>query len=258
MEGNTHQREEEADAAAISIQSWVRGVTGKRAAAVHHLHQAATSIQAGWRSFHCRKMFKRKKRFVAYTVAAHRVQQFYHSYLFRVRFAVWMQQQRAARVITRTVARYVEKKRDFQAWCHRLARYHAAITVQLWMRRTIARVRSKLAKRKKLANARRILFNFLRRSRFLRCFGMRVDRALKRKTAAAVLLQNAYRAKQARARFYELKVRLEDHRRQEILKLMWDNAYATTIQRWWRKHKLQQRRQQSVNHQENAPAPFYM
>ncbi|KAG7387521.1 hypothetical protein PHYPSEUDO_014043 [Phytophthora pseudosyringae] len=237
MAATACQRENEAIAAALAIQSWIRGMRGKRAAAVHYLHHAATLIQADWRGFHSRRMLKRKKRFIEYNVAAHRVQCFYHSYLFRMRCAVWIEQQQAARVITRAFVRYSEKKRDCLAWCHHLARYHAAISIQLWMRRTRRRIAQTTAKHKRQASARRVIFNFFRYSRFMRCFGLRVEIASKRKTAAAVLLQNAYRAKQARARFYELKVRMEDQRRQEILTLMWNNAYATTIQTWWRKRK---------------------
>lgn len=241
------QRKDEAIAAAVAIQSWIRGVRGKRTAAVHHLHHAATLIQAGWRGFHSRRMFKRKKRFLAYNVAAHQVQRVYGSYLFRLRCAVWMKQQRASRVITRAIVRYIEKKGDVLAWRHHLTRYHAAISIQTWMRRTRARIAAAKAKRDKLAKAKRVLFNFFRYTRFISCIGMRVENAVQRKTNAAVLLQNAYRAKQARARFYELKGRLEDQRRQEILTLMWNNAYATTIQKWWRKkQKLLQCRQQST------------
>ncbi|KAG3117278.1 hypothetical protein PI125_g3889 [Phytophthora idaei] len=237
------QREDETIAATVAIQSWIRGVRGKHTAAIHHLHQAATLIQAQWRGIHSRRMFKRKKRFIAYNVAAHRVQRFYHSYLFRVRCTVWMKQQRAARVVTRACVRYIEKKLDYLAWCHHVARYRAAVSIQIWMRRKRKRIALAKAKHDRLANARRVLFNFFRYTRFIRSFGLRVESGLKRKTAAAVLLQNAYRAKQARARFYELKVHLEDQRRQEILTLMWNNAYATTIQKWWRKRKLMRRRQ---------------
>ncbi|KAE9052033.1 hypothetical protein PR001_g888 [Phytophthora rubi] len=75
-----------------------------------------------------------------------------------------------------------------------------------------------------MAQASHVLFNFFRYTQFMRRFGARVETLAKRQRAAAVLLQNAYRAKQARARFYELKVRVEDQRRQEILTHMWNNA----------------------------------
>ncbi|KAG6609657.1 uncharacterized protein IUM83_00019 [Phytophthora cinnamomi] len=104
--------------------------------------------------------------------------------------------------------------------------------------RNFCRLKCALAKRDNLARARHVLFKFLRYTQFMRRFGLRVETVSKQRTAAAVLLQNAYRAKQARARFYELKVRLEDQRRQEILTHMWNNAYATTIQKWWRKLRL--------------------
>ncbi|KAL3671795.1 hypothetical protein V7S43_003704 [Phytophthora oleae] len=256
MSGVVCQRESEAIAATVAIQSWIRGVKGKQAAAVHHLHQAATLIQARWRGCQARRLSKRKKRFIAYNEAAHRVQGFYHSYIFRVRCAVWMKQQRAARVVTRTFVRYVERKRDFLAWSHHLARYHAAISIQLWIRRTRRRVAKAKAKSDRQANARRVLFKFFRYARFLRCFGLRVESTVKTKTAAAVLLQNAYRAKRARTQFYELKVHLEGQRRQEILTLMWNNAYATTIQTWWRKRKHLARRRllsSSVQVADSAP-----
>ncbi|KAE9231953.1 hypothetical protein PF005_g2900 [Phytophthora fragariae] len=235
MASTSHQLEYEAIAAAVSIQSWLRGVKGKRIASVHHLHQAATLIQARWRGFLSRKRFKRRKRFLAYNRAARQVQRYYHSYISRVRCDIWLRQQRAARMITRAFVRYLEKKRDLIAWCHHLARYHAAISIQIWMRRTRRRIVRAKAKRDTMAQASHVLFNFFRYTQFMRRFGARVETLAKRQRAAAVLLQNAYRAKQARARFYELKVRVEDQRRQEILTHMWNNAYATTIQKWWRK-----------------------
>lgn len=231
------EHEDEIFVAAVMIQSWLRGVRGRQAAAVHNLHQAAILIQANWRGFHSRRMVRRRRRFLQYSAAAHRVQRYYHSYIFRVRCAVFLKYQRAARRITRAIRQYIEKKRDFAAWLHHLARYHAAIAIQLWLKRTTKRIRRERARRAKLANAQRVLFDFFRRLKFLRCFGLRLDRVVKRKHAAAVLLQNAYRAKRARARFYELKVRLEDQRRQEILRFMWHNAYAATIQKWWRKRR---------------------
>ncbi|KAE9047377.1 hypothetical protein PR002_g1059 [Phytophthora rubi] len=224
MASTSHQREYEAIAAAVSIQSWLRGVKGKRIASVHHLHQAATLIQARWRGFLSRKRFKRRKRFLAYNRAARQVQRYYHSYISRVRCDIWLRQQRAARMITRAFVRYLEKKRDLIAWCHHLARYHAAISIQIWMRRTRRRIVRAKAKRDTMAQASHVLFNFFRYTQFMRRFGARVETLAKRQRAAAVLLQNAYRAKQARARFYELKVRVEDQRRQEILTHMWNNA----------------------------------
>ncbi|KAF4032678.1 hypothetical protein GN244_ATG15403 [Phytophthora infestans] len=196
-------------------------------------------------------MAKRKKRFIAYNKAALRVRRFYHSYLFRVRCAVWMTQQRAARVITRTLVRYIEKKRDYLTWIHHVARYRAAVSIQIWIRRRRKRIVHAKARHARLAKARRVLLKFFRYTRFIRNFGLRVESASKRKTAAAVVLQNAYRAKQARARFYELKVRLEDQRRQEILAQMWNNAYATTIQKWWRKRKFMQRQQRRFSRTED-------
>lgn len=139
---------------------------------------------------------------------------------------------RAARVITRSVRAYVKKRRDFRARCHRLASYHAAIAIQIWGRRQRARIQRKRTRHQQIEAAARVLAKFFRWARFMRRFGSRVRRLLEARTRGAVKLQTAYRVKRARARFYELQDRLEEQRRLEILRVMWENAYASTIQTW--------------------------
>jgi hypothetical protein len=229
----SEQRALEEFAALVSIQSWRRQLVGKRKTASHVIQRAAIMIQARWRGFYARKMIARRCRFTKYSGAAVQLQQGYRAFRFRQQLASFVHEMRAARVVTRSVRAHVKKRRDFHAWCHRLARYQAAI----WDRRQRARVQRKRTRHQQTDAAVRVLTMFFRRAKFMRRFGSRVQRLLEVRTRTAIKLQTAYRAKRARARFYSLQNSLEEQRRLEILRMVWESAYSSTIQTWWRRRR---------------------
>lgn len=247
------ERAVEQFAAATTIQSWRRGVLGRRTAAAHTIALAATTIQAHWRGFYCRKMLTRMRRYAQFSLACLQIQRCFRRHVFRVQFAEFVRAMQAARVVTRCVRRYAHKRSELRAWSRRLARYHAAISIQMWSRRIMKQVESDRIRRERSGAAIVVLIKFFRWSRFMHCFGMRVHRLFDNKTQAAVKLQTAYRAKRTRERFYAMKDRLEEQKRLEVLRDMWDNAYASTIQAWWRRRRaIRARNQASVETNEGS------
>lgn len=253
----SEQRALEEFAALVSLQSWRRQAIGKRKAASHVGQRAAFTIQARWRGFYARKMLARRRRFAKYSVAAAQLQRCYRAFRFRQQITSFVREMRAARVVTRSVRSYVKKRRDFRAWCHRLARYHAAIAIQMWGRRQRVRIQRKRTRRQQVDVAVRVLVKFFRWAKFMQRFGLRVRRLLEARTRAATKLQTAYRAKRARARFYLLQDSLEEQRRLEILRGMWENAYASTIQTWWRRRRQRGKVKQVLREPQATPASCY-
>lgn len=233
------QREMERLAALVTIQSLARVLIAKRMRSRYRVQHAATLLQACWQGFICRKMLRRKHRYHQYTVASASIQRCFRAHVFWREFREFLVANRAARVIMRTLRHYCAKRRLMRVWLHRLARFHAAIAIQLWFKARMARIRCARARKKKHGSAALIIQHFFKRSRFLLLFDRRVHLLLQRKTQAAQKLQAAYRAKLARARFHALKDELEAQKREEVLRSMWENTYATSIQRCWRKKKLQ-------------------
>jgi hypothetical protein len=228
-------------ASTVALQSWMRCRLAKRRAKTYHLERAASVLQAAWRGYHCRKMLRRRRRFAAYSASASVVQRSFRAHYKRCQFAIHWRRHKASRCIARSLRRYCARRRLFASWCARVARFHSAAVLQLWTRKSLAHMRTARAlEAKKMASAL-TLQRFFRYVRFLLIFSSRVRRVAEQRHAAAVKLQNAYRSKIARARFYALKDQLEAKRRTEILEMMWDNAYATTIQRSWRKMRLQRK-----------------
>lgn len=226
----------------VTIQSWMRSCLAKKRALTYHIQRAATTIQAAWHGHVCRKLLTRRRRFVAYRDATLSIERAYRAYWSHRQFAIHMKLHRASCTITRSIRRYCVWRRLFRSWCERVARFHSAAALQLWLRKTLARIQFERGYRAQREAAARTLQQFFRYVRFVLHFSGRVQRQLAKKHAAAVRLQNAYRAKLARARFYALKDQLEAQRRQQILTLMWNNAYATTIQRCWRQRRAPRRR----------------
>lgn len=248
------QREMERLAALTTIQSLVRVLIAKRVRSGYRVQHAATLLQACWRGFTCRKMLRRKHRYHQYTVASASIQHCFRAHVFRREFREFLVANRAARVITRTLQRYCAKRRFTRAWLHRLARFHAAIAIQLWFKARMARIRRARARKKKHGSAALIMQHFFKRARFLLLFDRRVHLLLQRKTQATQKLQAAYRAKLARARFHALKDELEAQKREEVLRSMWENAYATSIQRCWRKKLRVARRSEGSSNRTTAGA----
>lgn len=231
------QHEMEQLAALVTIQSLARVLIAKRVRSGYRVRHAATLLQACWRGFFCRKMLNRRHRYHQYTLASVSIQKCYRAHIFRREVHEFLVANRAARVITRTLRRYCAKRRLTRAWLHRLARFHAAIAIQLWLKFRMARIRRARARKKMHGSAALMMQHFFKRARFLLLFDRRVHLLIQRKMLAAQKLQAAYRAKLARARFHALKDELEAQRREEVLRSMWENAYATAIQRCWRKKK---------------------
>ncbi|KAJ0402321.1 hypothetical protein P43SY_008562 [Pythium insidiosum] len=228
------QQDHELFGAIVTIQSWMRSQLMRSRLATMHIELAATKIAAAWRGFHCRKLQRRRRRFHAYVAAAGIVQRAFRTYRNRVEFAIHWGRHKASLRITRNLRRYCWRRRMFRSWCQRVARFHSAAVIQVWMRRRLRHIRFKRAYHETRTTAALALQKFFRFVHFMRVFGSRVQRLVARRHHAALQLQNAYRAKVARARFHALKDQLEEQLRRETLRLMWDNAYATSIQRWWR------------------------
>lgn len=237
------QRSSESLAALVCLQSWARVIVAKRVRAEFRVQCSATRVQAVWRGFFCRKMLRRQDRYHRYSRASGSIQRAFRSHIFRRELRVWLVTNRAARVVTRCVRHYCVKQRLERVWLKRLARFHAAIAIQLWFRVRMRCIRRTRMRKKMLGSAMSVLQRFFKRARFLLLFGRRVHVLLQKKTRAAQTLQTAYRAKVARAKFHALKDTLEAQKRDEMLRAMWENAYATSIQAWWRKSRCA--RQQS-------------
>lgn len=229
-----NQQYSENTAAVVTVQAWMRQSLARRRVAGYHVFRSASMIQTLWRGFYCRKMLTRARRYQLFNSAASAIQLRYRAFLCRCLFVIKLRCHRAALMITRNLRRYCAKRRMFRAWCRRVARFHSAAAIQVWMRSTLARIRRDIARRAKHGSAACILQRFFRYTRFLLLFDGRVQRLILKKTAAAVMLQKAYRAKIARARFYALKDQLEEQVRERVLREMWNNFYASNIQRWWR------------------------
>lgn len=247
----TEQQEAERLAALVTIQSWMRTLLAKRVRSSYREQHAATQLQSFWRGFYCRKMHKRRARCRLYTQASQAIQRCFRAHVCRCGLRAFMHRHNAACIITRSVRRYCIRRRLERDWCHRLARFHAAIVLQVWLRYQVARIRRTRARKRMHGSAARILQHFFKRAHFVLVFDKRVQCLLQQKTNAAMKLQSAYRARIARARFHELKDRLEEQKRQEILRCMWENAYATSIQTWWRKAHLCQKKRHA---EEEAPS----
>lgn len=232
-----NQQHSENIAAVVTVQAWMRQSLARRRVAGYHLYRSMSMIQALWRGFYCRKILTRAQRYRLFNSAASVIQHSHRAYICRCSFVIKLRCHRAALMITRNLRRYCAKRCLFRAWCHRVARFHSAAAIQVWMRSTVARIRRDRARRAKHGSAARILQRFFRYTKFLLLFDGRVQRLILKKTAAAVMLQKAYRAKIARARFYALKDQLEEQVRERVLREMWNNFYASNIQRWWRKNK---------------------
>uniref|UniRef100_K3WGA7 Uncharacterized protein n=1 Tax=Globisporangium ultimum (strain ATCC 200006 / CBS 805.95 / DAOM BR144) TaxID=431595 RepID=K3WGA7_GLOUD len=231
------QQDMEAFAALVTIQSWLRVPIAKRIRSMHRVQYAATQLQSLWRGFHCRKMLTRRQRHRMYTHASRVIQRGFRAHVWRCEFQKFIREHRAACTITQSIKRYCLQRRLLRAWYHRLATFHATIVIQGWVRYQIAKLHRARARAKMHGSAVQMMQHFFKRAHFLLVFDRRVQRLLQQKTAAAMKLQAAYRAKLARSRFHALKDQLEERKRQEILRIMWENAYATTIQTWWRKVK---------------------
>ncbi|KDO35564.1 hypothetical protein SPRG_18797, partial [Saprolegnia parasitica CBS 223.65] len=65
----------------------------------------------------------------------------------------------------------------------------------------------------------------------------RAQRRRERLHAAALVVQQAFRAKRARARLWTLRDEIEALCRRTALREMWERASATAIQEWWRRRK---------------------
>ncbi|GLD99391.1 hypothetical protein PINS_up008110 [Pythium insidiosum] len=247
------ERDHELFAAVVTLQSWMRCQLMRRRLATMHLERAATEIAAAWRGFFCRKLQRRRRRFHAYVTAAEIVQRAFRTYVNRVQFAIHWGRHKASIRITRNLRRYCWRRRMFRSWCHRVARFHSAAVIQIWMRRRLRHIRFKRAYHHSRSLAAVALQRFFRFVYFVRVFGARVQRLVERRQRAATRLQQAYRAKMARARFHALKDQLEEQLRRETLQRMWDNAYATSIQRWWRQQQQRQRRRH-LRRQDDFPS----
>lgn len=236
------QHEMEKLAALVTIQSLARVAIAKRTRSGFLVNHSATLLQACWRGFFCRKMLKRSRRYHQYALASIAIQHCYRAHVFRREFHEFLVTNRVARIITRAVRRYCARRKLTRAWLHRLARFHAAIAIQLWFKVHAARLRHTRARTKLRGSAASVMQQFFKRATFLLLFDRRVQVLLRKKTQAAQRLQAAYRAKLARVKFHALKDRLEAQKRDELLRSMWENAYATAIQRCWRKKKKEARR----------------
>lgn len=229
------ERETERLAALVTIQTLGRVLIAKRVRAEYRVQYAATQLQAAWRGFYCRKMFRRRAQYWRYTHATCAIQRCFRAHMFRCAFQRLLQLHRAARIVTRTMRRYCAKRKLERAWLRRLARFHAAIAIQIWLRYCIARIRRARARATMVGSAAAVMQRFFKRTRFLLLFDKRVHVLLQKKTWAAQTLQTAYRAKLARVKFHALRDALDAQRRDAALRAMWANAYATSIQTWWRR-----------------------
>ncbi|TYZ66223.1 hypothetical protein PybrP1_002108 [[Pythium] brassicae (nom. inval.)] len=229
------QQDAERLAALACLQSWTRVLVAKRVRSEYRVQHAATCLQALWRGFCCRKMLCRRDRYLRYTRASRSVQRAFRSHVFRRAFRTFLAANRAARAVTQCVRRYGARRRLQRAWLKRLARFHAAIAIQRWLRVRMRQIRRARARTKMVGSAASVMQRFFKRARFLLVFDKRVQLLLQRKTRAAQTLQSAYRARAARMKFHALKDALDARKRDEVLRVMWANAYATSIQTWWRK-----------------------
>lgn len=234
LKETAYQQYSEKTAAVATVQAWMRQRLARHRVAGYQVFRSATIVQALWRGFYCRRMLTRARRFRLFNSAARMIQHNYRAYICRCSFAIMLRCHRAALMITQNLRRYSAKRRMFRSWCHRVARFHSAVMIQVWMQSTVARIRRGRARRAKYGSAALILQRFFRYTRFLLLFDGRIQRLIAKKMAAAVKLQKAYRAKIARARFYALKDQLEEQVRQRVLRDMWNNYYASSIQQWWR------------------------
>lgn len=236
------QQDTESLAALACLQSWTRVLVAKRVRSEYRVQSAATCVQAVWRGFHCRKMLCRRDRYLRYTHASRSVQRAYRTHVFRRAFRRFLVVSRAARRVTQCVQQYGARRRLEHAWLKRLARFHAAITIQRWLCERMRHIRRARVKKEMVGSAASVMQRFFKRVRFLLVFGQRVQLLLQRKTRAAQTLQSAYRARAARIKFHALKDALDAQKRDELLRFMWANAYATSIQTWWRKTRTLRQR----------------
>ncbi|DBA00017.1 TPA: hypothetical protein N0F65_002020 [Lagenidium giganteum] len=228
-------------AACVTIQSWMRFVLVRLRARMFRINRGLAYFQARWRGFYSRRMLVRERRFHRYVAAVRCVERAYQAYTARCRFVFHFERLKASMIITRRVRGYCKRLRMFRAWLHKLARFHAAVVIQLWYRRTMRRIWRRRAVRDRIVHSAHVVFRFFRYAYFCVVFLRRVESALQHKAAAATTLQRVYRAKRARERFHALKDALEAQKRAQVLRMMWDNAYAMRIQQAWRHKKLRQR-----------------
>ncbi len=176
-------------------------------------------------------------------IISRQVQRCVRAYRFRCRECHFRVTQQAARKITRLFRRAAIFASMIGLLQLRRRRYHAAICLQCWSRRNAAAaivIKLRAAKRERAAQTLQTKWKW---NVHLACVLHR--RSMHRRHMrhqAAIVLQQAVRSKAARKRLWALQDAMAAHRRKEVLRKMWENASAVTLQQWWKRLRSYVRR----------------
>jgi hypothetical protein len=236
------QRLLEQEAAIICIQSVWRSKNTRKKHFLSQLNLKIAKFQAIWKSFQTRRFLRRQKRYQKILFVTIQIQ---IQWRFRQRhrfFVYQFQLNRASKIITKSIRQYVSKCQMLKQAMVHLTRSHAATLIQMWMRRCFVSKRCHQRLCIRQIKAQRILRRFFCRIQLFKLFEKRFLMMLKKKTEKAIKIQALYRIRKAKIRFNLLKDQLEAHKKQEMIRLLWQNTYATRIQTWWKRNSNRNRR----------------